>query len=54
MPTYDYECLKCKHNFEEFQRIANDKREVVDEDLRGICRAAVSREPSLAEARKRW
>jgi isopropylmalate/homocitrate/citramalate synthase len=27
--------------FDEFQRIANDKREVVDEDLRGICRAAV-------------
>jgi 2-isopropylmalate synthase len=44
--------------FEEFQRIANDKREVVDEDLRGICRAAVEREPPLvparAEAQKRW
>jgi 2-isopropylmalate synthase len=34
--------------FDEFQRIANDKREVVDEDLRGICRAAVEREPPLA------
>ena len=24
MPTYDYECTKCKHNFEEFQRITSE------------------------------
>jgi 2-isopropylmalate synthase len=39
--------------FDEFQRIANDRREVVDEDLRGICRAALEREPERVEARKR-
>jgi len=37
--------------FDEFQRIANDKREVVDDDLRRICGAAVEREPRLAAVR---
>ena len=23
MPTYEYECAKCKHRFEEFQRISD-------------------------------
>ncbi len=24
MPTYDYECTKCKHKFEVFQKITED------------------------------
>ncbi|MEE9432573.1 MAG: FmdB family zinc ribbon protein [Melioribacteraceae bacterium] len=24
MPTYDYECLKCNHTFEEFQKMSDD------------------------------
>ncbi len=24
MPTYEYECLKCKHKFEEFQSITDE------------------------------
>ena len=24
MPTYDYQCLKCKHRFEKFQSIKDD------------------------------
>jgi 2-isopropylmalate synthase len=31
--------------FEEFQRVANEKRVVVEEDLRRICRTAAEREP---------
>jgi 2-isopropylmalate synthase len=37
--------------FDEFQRIANGKNEVVDDDLRRICGAAVEREGQLAPAR---
>jgi 2-isopropylmalate synthase len=33
--------------FERFQRMANDRREVVDEDLHGICEAAVAEEPGV-------
>jgi len=38
------------HAFDEFQRIANGKNEVVDDDLRRICAAAVEREVQLAPA----
>jgi 2-isopropylmalate synthase len=34
--------------FDEFQRLANDRREVVDEDLRTICAGAVESEPEFA------
>jgi 2-isopropylmalate synthase len=37
--------------FDEFQREANEKREVVDSDLRRICRAAVEGEPRRAPVR---
>lgn len=34
--------------FERFQRMANDRREIVDEDLQGICEAAVAEERDVA------
>lgn len=38
MPTYDYECLKCGHRFEEFQRITDAPRQRCPE-----CRGRVQR-----------